>query len=153
MYSRSYWALMDCGEVGEYSVCSTKLRRKMGDMGYSCAEAQVTARHAASGNSERRKSWCGFPKTLECEKWGGCFYNCAAALHAPTFATLPLCLPPQPSRFPIHIHTRFRHQSQTRFERWRRRRELVTQRRRAPESAVTKSGCRRVWGRRGSIDC
>ena len=45
----------------------------MSDMGCSCAKAQVTAHIATSENSERRKSWSGFPKTLECEKWGGCF--------------------------------------------------------------------------------
>ena len=62
---------MDCGEVGEYSVSSNKLRQKMGDTGYSCVKAQVTAHHAVSENLERRKSWSGFPKTLECKKWGG----------------------------------------------------------------------------------
>jgi len=58
----------------------------MGDMGSSCAEAQVTAQHAALENLERRKSWSGFPKTLECEKVGGVLYNYSAAPRAPTFA-------------------------------------------------------------------
>ena len=74
----------------------------MGDMGRSCAEAQITAHHAALGNSEGRKSIrCGFPKTLECEKWVWFLYNCVATLHAPTFATLPLHLPPQPHAPPF----------------------------------------------------
>ena len=77
----------------------------MGDMGCSCAEAQVTAHHAALGNSERGKSWCGFPKTLECEKWRGCLYNYIATLCTPTFATPPLRLPPCP-RAPPSAFTR-----------------------------------------------
>ena len=87
-------------------MCSTKLRRRMGDMGRSCAEAQITAHHAALGNSEGRKSiWCGFPKTLECEKWVRFLYNYIATLRAPTFATSPLHLPPQP-RTPPFTFTR-----------------------------------------------
>ena len=70
----------------------------MGDAGCSCAKAQVTAHHDVSENWERRKSWSGFPKTLECERWG-VLYNYPAALRAPTFATLLLRLPPQPSHF------------------------------------------------------
>ena len=77
----------------------------MGDMGRSCAEAQIMAQHAALGNLERRKSWCGFLKTLECEKWVRFLYNYAAVLHAPTFATSPLHLPPQP-RAPPFAFTR-----------------------------------------------
>ena len=91
-----------------------------------------------------------FPKNPRMRKVGGVLYNCVVAPRNSTFATLPFHLPSQPSRFQIRIHTRFRHQSQTRSERWRRRRELVTQRRRAPESAVMKSGCRRAWGRQSS---
>ena len=119
----------------------------MGDMGCSCAKAQVTAHIATSKNSKRRKSWSGFPKTLECEKWVRFLYNCVAALRAPSFATSSSSSAP---RFLIHIHTRFRRQSQTRSERWRRRGELETRRRRPPEPAVTMSGCRRSWGRRRS---
>ena len=74
--------------------------------GRSCAEAQITAQHAALGNSERRKSaWSGFPKTLECKKLGGCLYNYIAALRAPTFATPSLRLPPCP-RAPPFAFTR-----------------------------------------------
>ena len=75
---------------------------KNGDMGRSCMEAQITAQHAALGNSEGRKSaWCGFPKTLECKKLGGCLYNCIVALRAPTFATSSLHLPPRPRAPPF----------------------------------------------------
>jgi len=78
----------------------------MGDMGHSCVEAQMVAQLVALGNSEGRKSmWCGFPKTLECEKWVRFLYNCVAALRAPTFATSPLHLPPQPSA-PLFTFTR-----------------------------------------------
>ena len=74
----------------------------MGDVGRSCAEAQITAQHAALGNSEGHKSaWCGFPKTLKGEKSGGCLYNYVAALRAPTFATPPLRLPPRPHTPPF----------------------------------------------------
>ena len=71
-------------------------------MGRSCVEAQTTAQHAALGNSKGRKSaWCGLPKTLECKKSGGCLYNYAAALCAPTFATPSLHLPPHPHTPPF----------------------------------------------------
>jgi len=78
---------MDCGEVGEYLVNSNKLRQKMGDMGWSCVEAQVTA------HMPRRRIWSGtdhkngFPKTLECGKVGKVLYNCAAAYRVPTFSS------------------------------------------------------------------
>ena len=75
-------------------------------MGRSCTEAQIMAHHTALGNSEGRKSiWCGFPKTLECEKWIQFLYSYVAALRAPTFATSPLHLPPQPSA-PLFTFTR-----------------------------------------------
>ena len=69
----------------------------MGDMGCSCVKAQVAAHHAISDNSERRKSWSGFPKTLECKEVGVLYYY-AAAPHAHAFPPLPFCLPP-PSHF------------------------------------------------------
>ena len=66
----------------------------MGDMACSCAKAQVAAHHAISENSERRKLWSGFPKTLECKEVEGVLYNYTATPHAPTFAIVSLCLPP-----------------------------------------------------------
>ena len=72
-------------------------------MGRSCVEAQITAHHAALGNSEGRKAWCGFPKTLEYEKLVRFLYNCAATLRAPTFATSSSS---SASRSPNRIHTR-----------------------------------------------
>ena len=55
-------------------------------MGRSCMKAQITAHHAALGNSKGHKSiWCGFPKTLECEKWVRFLYNCVAALYLLVF--------------------------------------------------------------------
>ena len=100
----------------------------------------------------QRGSNCGsgFPKTLKCERVGGVLYNCAATPRAPTFATLPFHLPPRPSHFQIHIHARFRRQSPSGSKRWRLRGELRTQRRRASKPAVTRSGCRRAWGRQSS---
>ena len=52
---------------------------------------------AVAENSEKRKSQEWFPKNPRMRKGGGVLYNCAAAPRAPTFATLPFCLPPQPS--------------------------------------------------------
>ena len=89
-----------------------------------------------------------FPKNPRMRKVRGVLYNYAITPHAPTFATLPFQLPPQPSHF--QIHTCFYCQPQTRSERWCRRRELETQRSRSPEPTVTTSGCRRTWGRRRS---
>ena len=119
----------------------------MGNTGYSFTEAQVTVHHAVAENLEAQiVEW--FPKNPQMRKVGGVLYNCVATPRAPTFATLLLHLPPQPSHF--QIHTRFRRQSQIRSERWGRRRELETRRSQPPDPAVTTSGCHRTWGRRRS---
>ena len=73
----------------------------MGDMGYSCMKAHVMVHYTTSENSERRKSWSGFPKTLKCEKWRECFIT--ASPHS-ALPPLPLCyfmflLNPRTSRF------------------------------------------------------
>ena len=46
------------------------------------------AHHTVVENSKRHKSRSGFPKTLECERWGECFIT--TPLH-PALPPLPLC--------------------------------------------------------------
>ena len=60
----------------------------MGDMGRSCAKAQVTAHHAIAENLEWRKSWEQFPKNPRMRKVGECFIT---ALPHPALPPLPFC--------------------------------------------------------------
>ena len=89
---------MDCGEVDEYSVNSNKLWWKNRRDGLQLRESPGNGPQRHFGEFKEAQIMERFPKTLECKKWG-VLYNYAAALHAPTFATLIFCLPPQPSDF------------------------------------------------------
>ena len=90
---------MDCGEVGEYSVRSNKLRRKNGYDGLQLRESPGNGPPRRFGEFGEAQIMERFPKNPQMRKVEGVLYNCVAALRAPTFTTLLLHVPPQPSHF------------------------------------------------------